>query len=105
MKNIASLVMKEIPQVKINVEKIINNFFGETITVAGLITGGDLYEQLKNKALGDCLLIPSVMLRSDGTVFLDDETVDGLSEKLELQVKVCPVDGSKFVNGILELLK
>lgn len=105
MQNIASLVMKEIPQIKINVEKIINNFFGETITVAGLITGIDLYEQLKDKALGDCLLIPSVMLRSDGTVFLDDETVDGLSEKLGLQVKVCPVDGSEFVNGILEFLK
>lgn len=105
MKYISSLVMKAIPQIQIDVEKIINNFFGETITVAGLITGTDIYEQLKDKNLGDCLLLPSVMLRSDGTAFLDDETIDGLSEKLKLQVRVCPVDGNKFVDEILTILK
>lgn len=105
MQSMASLVMNKIPQVKMNVEKIVNNFFGETITVAGLITGIDLHEQLEKKELGDYLLIPSVMLRSDEEVFLDDETLEGLSDKLDVKIIVCQVDGSKFVNEILALLK
>lgn len=86
---------------KINVVKIKNDFFGDTVTVAGLITGADFKAQLKNLDLGDELLIPRASLRNEGDKFLDDITVEELSE--ELQVKVSPVesDGAVFLDTIL----
>lgn len=101
MLKISKLVMDKLA-VKIKVEKIRNTFFGETITVAGLITGIDLYEQLKDKTCGDIIMIPSVMLRSGEDVFLDDETVEGLSLKLNKKIVVSNVDGNEFVNKILD---
>ena len=73
------------------------------MTVAGLLTGSDLVEALSGKDLGDTLYIPSVMLRHEGDKFLDDMTLDELSEKLG--VSVCPVhsDGAEFVQSILGL--
>lgn len=102
MKSIARKVMDSIPNVIINVEKIVNNFFGDTITVAGLVTGSDLYEQLKNSDCADIIMIPSVMLRSGEDVFLDDETLDGLASKLSKKIVVSKVDGNDFVDKILE---
>ena len=74
-----------------------NNFFGGKIDVAGLVTATDIYEQLKDKDLGEEMLIPSVMLRSEGDMFLDSVTVCELSEKLN--VKITPVN-----NGGYELI-
>lgn len=89
------------PGLKINVVKITNNFFGDSVTVAGLITGKDFKEQLLNVPLGDELLIPRVSLRNEGDVFLDDVSVDELSE--QLNVKVTPVvnDGYTLLQTIL----
>ena len=71
---------------------IINNFFGEKITVAGLITAKDIIEQLKDKDLGDELLIPSVMLRQGENYFLDDITVEELEETLNIKIRVVSAD-------------
>ena len=94
-------------QIEINVRKIINNFFGETITVSGLITGVDLYEQLKNIDLGECLLLPRSMI-SDYTnhtenknKFLDDMTVEELSERLNTKIILTSGDGCQLVKDIL----
>ena len=86
---------------KINVVKIKNDFFGDTVTVAGLITGEDFKAQLKDFDLGDELLIPRVSLRNEGDKFLDDVTIEELSE--ELKVKVTPVenDGAVFLDILL----
>lgn len=86
---------------KINVIKIKNNFFGDTVTVAGLITGADFKEQLKPLSLGEELLIPRVSLRNEGDRFLDDVTISEL-EKF-LGVKVTPVenDGAVLLETIL----
>ena len=86
---------------KINVIKIKNNFFGDTVTVAGLITGADFKAQLKDLDLGDELLIPRVSLRNEGDKFLDDITIDELSQ--ELKVKITPVenDGAVFLDTLL----
>ena len=73
-----------------SVYPIVNHFFGETITVSGLITGGDLIDQLRGRALGERLLIPSSMLRAGERVFLDDVTVE--QAEAALGVPVCPVD-------------
>ena len=73
-----------------SVYPIVNRFFGETITVSGLITGRDLTDQLRGKALGERLLIPSNMLRAGERVFLDDVTVEQVEQALG--VSACPVD-------------
>lgn len=85
----------------VNVYPIVNNFFGERVTVAGLITGGDVVEQLCGKELGDELLFPSVMLRADGDVFLDDMTPDALSKHLGVPVRPTESDGAKFLSALL----
>ncbi len=92
---------EKFPGLNINVIKIKNDFFGDTVTVAGLITGEDFKAQLKDLDLGDELLIPRVSLRNEGDKFLDDVTMEELSE--ELNVKVTPVenDGAVFLDIIL----
>ena len=84
------------------VHPVANRFFGETITVSGLVTGGDLIDQLRGKALGERLILPSNMLRAGEQVFLDDVTVAQVEEALG--VPVCPVDaesGFDLVDAIL----
>ena len=85
---------------KVNVVKIENKFFGTTVTVAGLLTGQDLKEQLKSKNLGEELLIPRVSLRNEGDKFLDDITLDELSEYLNVKVSPVENDGYKLLKKI-----
>lgn len=85
---------------KVNVVKIENKFFGTTVTVAGLLTGQDLKEQLKSKNLGEELLIPRVSLRNEGDNFLDDITLDELSEYLNVKVSPVENDGYKLLKKI-----
>ncbi len=82
---------------KCNVYPIKNNFFGDKITVAGLVTGQDIIEQLSGKDLGEELLIPSCMLRYEGDLFLDDVSVEQLAEKLGVNVRITDTDGYSFV--------
>ena len=86
-----------------DVYSIKNEFFGEKITVAGLVTATDIYNQLKDKDLGDTLLIPSSMLRAERDMFLDSITVDELSQRLN--VKIIPIDndGYALVDAILKI--
>lgn len=85
---------------KVNVVKIENKFFGTTVTVAGLLTGQDLKEQLKSENLGEELLIPRVSLRNEGDKFLDDITLDELSEYLNIKVSPVENDGYKLLKKI-----
>jgi len=78
-----------------------NNFFGDGVTVSGLITGGDMISQLKGLELGSRLLIPRNMLRSGEDVFLDDVTVSELSKALCVPVRVVEQDGTDFLHAIL----
>lgn len=87
--------------VEINVYTIINNFFGEKVTVTGLLTGSDIITQLNGKELGDELLISSSMLRSGEEVFLDDVTLDELSGKLNVKVSPVMNSGIDFVESII----
>ena len=70
-----------------------NSFFGPNITVAGLVTGRDIIQQLQGKDLGECLLIPECMLRRGQPVFLDDVTVDEVQEALGVPVRPVAADG------------
>ena len=88
--------------VEAQVYPIRNDFFGELITVSGLITGQDLKAQLKGKDLGECLLIPCNMLRAGENVFLDDVTVEEVEEQLGVPVAVVDEDGASFVHALTE---
>lgn len=79
---------------------IVNHFFGETITVSGLITGQDLIAQLKGKELGTRLLISQTMLRQGETVFLDDVTVEQVSEALGVPVVPVAQDGFELFEAV-----
>ena len=80
---------------------IVNRFFGETITVAGLVTGGDLIQQLQGKNLGQRLLIPASMLRAGENVFLDDVTTDDVERELGVPVTAVPQDGYELLDAML----
>ncbi len=101
LREIASLCEQKCSGLKCDVYAIKNDFFGERITVAGLITATDIYNQLKDKSLGDTLLIPSSMLRAEGDMFLDSITVEELSQKLNITIKPTDNDGYALVDAIL----
>jgi len=84
-----------------NVIPIVNEFFGETINVTGLVTGGDILKQLRGKDLGDVLIVPAVMLRREGDLFLDDVSLEDLSKKLNVKIAVSPNDGYALLNTIV----
>ena len=86
---------------KCYVYPIKNEFFGEAITVSGLVTATDIIKQLKNKKLGEVLLIPASMLRKERDMFLDSITVDDLSRELGVAVDYTESDGYQFVDKIL----
>lgn len=103
---LAEEVMEVFPQVKVQTVPIRNRFFGESITVTGLITGQDLAGQLQELQrngfeIGDALLLSSHMFRTGERVFLDDMTQEDVEERLG--VRICPVDstGADFVEAIL----
>ena len=85
------------------VYSIQNRFFGETITVAGLVTGGDLIAQLRGRPLGERLLIPANMLRSGERVFLDDVSVDDVERELGVPVTAVPQDGYELLDAMCGL--
>lgn len=101
IREIADKCQEKCNGLKCDVYPIKNNFFGERITVSGLITATDIYKQLKNKDPGDTLLIPSSMLRAEGDMFLDSITVEELSEKLNVNIKPIDNDGYLLVYEIL----
>ncbi|MCQ2478691.1 MAG: DUF512 domain-containing protein, partial [Clostridia bacterium] len=84
-----------------NVYAIKNNFFGERITVAGLVTATDIIDQLKGEDLGEELIIPSCMLRSERDMFLDGVTVAELSDILNTNVAVSDNGGYELIYSIL----
>ncbi len=85
---------RKFPNIKINLYRIKNNFFGENITVAGLVTGSDIIAQLKDRELGERLLLPSVMLRAEGDLFLDGVSINDVEKQLGVPVEtVCGGDG------------
>lgn len=96
----AEKIMQNCPKMEIKVYKIVNNFYGESITVAGLLTGKDIYEQLKDKSLGEELLVPSSALRQEERDFLCGMTLSELGEKLGVKITPAPEDGYEFLSLI-----
>ena len=89
-----------LPGLRGQVIAVVNDFFGHTIDVAGLLTGQDISRQLQGKDLGDRVLIPLHMLRHGETVFLDDYTVDRLSQELGTTVEVVGTEGGDLADAL-----
>ncbi|MDO4608869.1 MAG: DUF512 domain-containing protein [Clostridia bacterium] len=102
IRHIADLCEQKPGGLKCDVYAIQNNFFGKKITVSGLVTATDIFDQLKDKDLGEKLLIPSAMLRAEGDMFLDSITLDELSQKLNISIQPVNNDGYELICAILE---
>ncbi|CAG7840658.1 Fe-S oxidoreductase [Clostridium novyi B str. ATCC 27606] len=107
IKNAADKIMSKNPNIKINVRKIINNFFGETITVAGLLTGQDIIEQLSNVEIGDYIIMPDNMFKKgyelgnyEELIMLDDVKIYDLEKILQRKVIVCDYTGEDLIELI-----
>ena len=95
-------IQERFPRVRIRVYPIENRFFGESITVSGLLTGQDIWEQLKERDLGEKLLLPCNMLRSGEEVFLDDWTVSEIERRLKIPVSVVDPSGEDLIQAVLQ---
>ena len=82
--------------------KIKNNYFGGKITVTGLLCGCDIISQLKDKELGEYLVLSSAMFKEDSPVLLDDVTIDDIESELGIKVIICDNNGMDFVNAVLK---
>ncbi|MDO4633231.1 MAG: DUF512 domain-containing protein [Eubacteriales bacterium] len=101
MKQAAEKICSRYPKMKVHVYTIENRFFGSRITVAGLLTGQDLIEQLKDQELGGALLLSENVLRSDEDVFLDDITLPQLENALQIRTVIVESCGKDFVEAVL----
>ena len=90
------------PNVEIDVYCIVNNFFGEGITVSGLLTGKDLIKQLRNKDLGDVLLLPCSLLRNNETVLLDNVSIKDIENSLQVPVDIIKSNGDDLIYKIIK---
>ncbi len=101
IQGLTEIFMKSFPEKQVQVIPIINHFFGEQITVSGLLTGHDIIEQLKGKELGNRLLLPCNLLRSGEEVFLDDVTLAQVESALQVKIDIVKSSGQDLVSCLL----
>ena len=101
LRALADVLMQRGNGVEITVHEIENRFFGEEITVSGLLTGHDIVEQLRGKALGDEALIPAAMLRAEGDLFLCGMSLCELSDTLQVPIRTVKNDGAELLAAML----
>ena len=101
IQKMASRIEEKYSNTQIHVYPIRNDFFGELITVSGLITGQDLIHQLQNQKLGDRLLLPCNMFRSQEEVFLDDITLAQVEDALQVRADIVKSSGQDFIDVIV----
>lgn len=94
---------KVLPNVKFNVYPIRNDFYGEKITVTGLLTGGDIVAQIKDKELGDAIFLSCNCLKADEDIFLDDMTLNEFQNALQVPVIIVQSSGTDFLSSIIEM--
>ena len=99
--SLAKMAEDKFPQLRCDVYRIRNDFFGDTITVTGLITAQDLIAQLKGKDLGTELLLSSSMVRRDSDVFLDDMTIGDVERELGIKVVTTNSDGYELLDAMM----
>ena len=92
---------QKFPNIRYHLYPIKNHFFGEQVSVSGLLTGQEIIEQLSGKPLGEKLLLPSNMLKAEEDVFLDDISVGDLARALQVPVDIVKSSGQDFVLAVL----
>lgn len=97
---LVDVLLKKCNNLKITVYCIDNDFFGRDVTVAGLVAGCDLVAKLKGKPLGERLLIPSVMLRSEGDLFLDQMSLECAERLLGVMIEPLSCGGNDFFDSL-----
>lgn len=97
----AEQIQQKYPNVEMQVVPIINHFFGEQITVTGLLTARDIIEQLKGRDLGNRVILPSVVLKADEDVFLDDLTLEDVQNALQVPIHIVKSNGMGFIQAII----
>ena len=101
IKQMAMQMEERYEGLQIDVIAIRNDFFGEMITVSGLLTGQDIMAQLKDRDLGEKLLLPQNVLKSGEPVFLDDYTLDDIEKALQVRIDIVKSSGRDFIEAIL----
>ncbi len=101
IQGLCDLVTEKFPNIQVQIYTIINHYFGNEITVAGLLTGCDIIAQLRGQALGRRLLLPSDVLRAGEPVLLDDVTTAEIENALQTTIHIVQSDGKSFVDSIL----
>ncbi len=100
IEGLAGRLMEALPGLVIHTCPIRNDFFGGGVTVSGLLTGRDIIAQMKDRPLGECLLLPANLLRAGTEVLLDDMTLTDISEALGVPVQTVPLDGGRFIQRV-----
>ena len=101
IKSSCDKINQKFPNVNVHVYKIINDYFGHSITVTGLLTGQDICSQLSGKELGDNLLLPTNTLKADENIFLDDMTLEEFEKNLQINTIIVKSSGMDFVKTII----
>lgn len=102
LRRLVADLQEKFPRLEMDVYAIQNRLFGETITVAGLLTGQDLVAGLLDLPVYDALLLPDCMLRHGEDVFLDDMTVTDLEQAIGIPVRICPTRGDALLSGLCD---
>lgn len=98
----AEQIQKKYPNMELQVVCIINHFFGEQITVTGLLTATDIIEQLSTLELGDWVVLPSVVLKADEDIFLDDIALEDVQKALQVPIHIVKSNGMGFIQAVTE---
>ncbi len=100
MQKITDMICEKFKSISIEVFCVENKFFGESITVAGLLTARDMTDHLKGRDIGDVLMVPCVMLKADEDIFLDEVTLNEFSDELGVPVQPVYISGYDFIDKI-----
>ena len=101
VKKMAERIMERFPDIRIHIYPIRNEFFGELITVTGLLTGQDILAQLAGQELGEKLILPENILRSGERVLLDDITVEDIEKTLQVETDIVKSSGYDFLDAFV----
>ena len=102
IRDMITLINEKYPNIDATVYTIENEFFGKDITVAGLLTGQDIIKQLKDKELGEYLILPNVLLRQGEDVLLDDLRLPDLENALQIKIRIVQSDGQSLVDTVVD---
>nr|WP_330363573.1 DUF512 domain-containing protein [Butyrivibrio sp. LC3010] len=101
IREMAQKLTEVIPGLTVHVHEITNNFFGERITVTGLLTGQDIIEQLKGQKLGEALVLPQNILRAGEDYLLDDVHISDIERELGVKIRIIKSGGMDFIRGLI----